>query len=430
MRTAVIVATVGIGFLCTQGLYAQATDNTPKISVKPVVSTLYPKIEESLVREGSASLRRGIDFLLAKQAPDGSWGMNMRGHYFGHPAITALVCMAINQSGDIIDKKTKTEAIEKGRAFILKYVQPDGSIWMSDMRREYPTYTTAITLTCLATLGYKEDEQILRKARKFLIGLQLSEDNADNPTDKSSPRYGGVGYGPGKNGAKQVDLSNTHWVAEALYVTDHLDREPNAKTPEDTKKADLAWDRLATFLTNMQNLPETNKQSWVGTDKEDPDRGGFVYKVPDENEDADMKTGQKKTLRSYGSMTYAGLKSMLYAKLKPDDPRVKAAVEWASKHYTLDENPGMGPEGHYYYLQTFSKAHSVLKNDLVKDAKGVERNWRSDLIKKLLALQKGNGEWLNEKNGRWMESSPELVTAYSLLSMELALGPYLYDKAE
>ena len=43
-------------------------------------------------------------------------------------------------------------------------------------------------------------------------------------------------------------------------------------------------------------------------------------------------------------MTYAGLKSMIYAGVKHDDPRVKAAYEWIQKHYTLDENPGMGAQ--------------------------------------------------------------------------------------
>ena len=55
-------------------------------------------------------------------------------------------------------------------------------------------------------------------------------------------------------------------------------------------------------------------------------------------------------------MTYAGLKSMIYAGVKKDDPRVKAAYEWVQKHYTLDENPGMGGNGLYYYYHTFAKA--------------------------------------------------------------------------
>ncbi len=392
----------------------------------PAVSTVKPSLDETIIREGIASVRRGVEFLLNKQLPDGSWGMAVGGRSFGHPAVTALVCMAINQSGIAVDEKIRKEAVARGRAYILKYVQPDGSIWMSDMKREYPTYTTAITLTCLASLGFKEDEPVMRAARRFLIDLQLDEDNKDNPTSKDDPSYGGVGYGPGEAGSKHVDLSNTQWVAEALYATDYLDREPNAKSPEDTRQADLAWDKLATFLTSMQHLPETNKAVWVVSDKESSDYGGFVYRVDEDG--ANQKTGQAQTLRSYGSMTYAGLKSMLYAKLSKDDPRVKAAVEWAAKHYTLDENPGIGQAGLYYYIQTFAKAHSVLQSDEVKTEKLGIRKWRVDLIEKMLELQKGQGEWFNDKTGRWMESSPELVTAYSLLAMELALGPWLMEE--
>jgi hypothetical protein len=36
----------------------------------------------------------------------------------------------------------------------------------------------------------------------------------------------------------------------------------------------------------------------------------------------------------------AGLKSMIYAGLTQDDPRVKAAIGYIKDRYTLDENPG------------------------------------------------------------------------------------------
>ena len=120
-------------------------------------------------------------------------------------------------------------------------------------------------------------------------------------------------------------------------------------------------------------------------------------------------------------MTYAGLKSMIYAKVKKDDPRVKAAIGWAHKHYTLDENPGLGSAGHYYYLQTVAKAHSALGMDEITTAKGEKQNWRADVIGKLLSLQRENGEWYNENN-RYMERLSELVTAYSLITMEFALA--------
>ena len=65
-------------------------------------------------------------------------------------------------------------------------------------------------------------------------------------------------------------------------------------------------------------------------------------------------------LRSYRSMTYAGLKSMIYAGVNPDDPRVKAAVEWIGKHYDLQSNPGMGNDGLFYYYHTFAKTMSAM----------------------------------------------------------------------
>ena len=65
-------------------------------------------------------------------------------------------------------------------------------------------------------------------------------------------------------------------------------------------------------------------------------------------------------------MTYAGLKSMIYAGLTKDDPRVKAAMEWIGKNWTLDENPGMqyadpsdpasAQSGLYYYYHTLARA--------------------------------------------------------------------------
>ncbi|MBR2434949.1 MAG: hypothetical protein IKB22_05705, partial [Lentisphaeria bacterium] len=59
--------------------------------------------------------------------------------------------------------------------------------------------------------------------------------------------------------------------------------------------------------------------------------------------------------------------------------------------------------------------------DSVKTPDGVIHNWRLDVIRKLITVQKGDGSWVNT-DGRYQESMPELVTAYSMLTMELALG--------
>ena len=107
------------------------------------------------------------------------------------------------------------------------------------------------------------------------------------------------------------------------------------------------------FVSRCQNLEsEHNTLPWAA---KNPD-GGFYYTAAAGGESPAGKTPNG-GLRSYGSMTYAGLKSMIYAGVGRDDPRVKAATKWIEQHYDLSNNPGMGPSGLYYYYQTFAKAH-------------------------------------------------------------------------
>lgn len=374
-----------------------------------------PKIDEKLLKNAMISIQKAVNFLTDRQAEDGSW--------CNHPAITALACTALLNSHTTLTFEIRKDAVEKGRKFILKFVQRDGSIWLAGQQREFPTCTTAIVLTFLAINKNPEDEDVMRGARKYLLSCQLDESNPVNPTKKGDPAYGGIGYA--RDGRPHADLSNMQWALEALYLTEDLDKEPKAKSPEDSKKSDLAWKNAVEFMSRLQHLPESNDQVWVVKNKNDPNYGGFIYR-PEENKIDDKFREQG--LRAYGSMTYAGLKSMIYAKLKKDDPRVKAATEWARKNYTLDENPGVGPAGHYYYMTTFAKAHAALGNEIVQTPDGQKHHWRSDVINKLISLQKDKGEWYNDRHGRYMESIPELVTSYSLISIESALQPYFDNK--
>ncbi|MBT7302366.1 MAG: hypothetical protein HN849_22745 [Victivallales bacterium] len=358
------------------------------------------------------ALHKGGAFLLGKQLDDGSW--------YQHPAITSLVCMALIDSPDYADAEVK-KAVARALDFVVRFAKPDGSIW-TEGNQQYPNYCTSVSLIALAAADRTKDRTVIRKARDFLMGPKSQFSNLP----KDDPSYGGVGYGK----SLRPDLSNTQWALEALHMTDHLDREPLAKNPERAKKADLAWDRAVSFLTSCQNLAETNKAGWVMSDP--ANKGGFIYLpgckengLPPESKAGEEDMGGRKGLRSYGSMTYAGLKSMLYAKLGKDDVRVKAAHEWVRQNFTFDENPGIGAQGHFYYLHTVAKALAVYGEDVVVDAKGAKHAWRIEFVEKLLAMQKPEGYWVNEASGRWMESMPELVTAYAMISLEVAAGDAL-----
>ena len=335
---------------------------------------------------------RGASFLLSRQQPDGAW---MR-----HPAITALAIMGIADSPEYGKPEVK-EKIAIALDFIVKAAQPDGSLTDPRDQRSYPVYTTSICLIALVKFNRPADQAVIRRARDYLL-------SDDATSDATGGAAAGIGYGR----KTRADLNNTAWALEALYLTDHLDREPFSKNPEQATKADLAWDKALQFLTHCQNLAETHQSAWLQSAPAE-DKGGFIYSPTEAlKEDANPQA-----LRSYGSMTYSGLKSLIYAKVSRDDVRIKSALEWIRRFYTLAENPGIGDSGYYYYLHTFGKTLALFGLPTLTDAKGAQHDWRSELIDAIATRQKNDGSWANDKSGRWMESLPELTTSYVLMTL-------------
>ena len=151
------------------------------------------------------------------------------------------------------------------------------------------------------------------------------------------------------------------------------------------------------------------------TDKlKNPD-GGFYY-TPANGGESQAGTTVNGGLRSYASMTYAGLKSLLYAGVDKNDPRVKAAYTWIQKHYTVEENPGLEKQGLYYYLHTFAKALDAMEVAEVEGRDGQKHDWRGDLTAFLAKEQRENGSWVNDER-KWNEGDPNLSTAFALLAL-------------
>ena len=279
-------------------------------------------------------------------------------------------------------------------------MQPDGGIYAP--RLGYRNYETCIGLTCFLTAnGDKRYDKIIKNAEKYIKASQWTEvENENDPTkkiDKSNPFYGGAGYG--KN--KRPDLSNT------AFMIDALKEAGNGPDDEAMKKA-------LVFVSRCQNLESENNNTPAAA--KNPD-GGFYY-TPADGGESDAGKLPNGGLRSYASMTYSGLKSMIYCGLKADDPRVKAATKWIQDHYDLKTNPGIGPDGLYYYYNVFAKALDAMGSDTLIDSKGVPHNWRKELVAELAARQQPNGSWVNsESKKRWLEGDPNLVTGYALLSL-------------
>lgn len=348
---------------------------------------------ESIRQEIRQSIARGNNWLKSQQKPDGFWDDAQL------PAFTALALNAAVRDPNLDRSAPFPDHIDKGFKWLLAQQKEDGGIY----NRGLSVYNTATSVTALMAAGRKDFEPSVVKARKHLIDNQWDigeKGETDNPND------GGVGYGSNK---EHTDLSNTYLAIEAIALSRKVVEDGNfGEQPE------LDWDAAVKFLSRCQNLEETNDQEWASNDPKN--KGGFAYS-PFESKAGDEKTAEGRTaLRSYGSMSYAGLLSMIYAKLSADDPRVAAVKEWLGRNYTLEENPGMGAQGLYYYYQTMAKALSAANVSQLKLENGREADWRNDLAVKLLSAQREDGSWVNA-NGRWMESNPVLVTAYTVLSL-------------
>src|SRR4051812_14883353 len=273
---------------------------------------------------------KGLGYLKQQQKEDGGWQSTPN----DPPAITALALRAFLMDGT---DTAQSPFIKKGYDKLLSYQLDTGGVY-KDM---LANYNTAIAVSALAAANDPAYKAPLDRAVAFLKGLQWTEHltgpKGETVSEKNSPWYGGWGYG---NHARP-DLSNAQFSLQALHDAG-------------LKSTDPAYAAALVFLSRTQNNSETNDQSWAGND------GGFVYSPAKEGGDSEAgmitTPDGRKVPRSYGSMTYAGLKSMIYAGLGKDDPRVKAAVGWIQNHWTLNENPAMrdaGPtlasHGLYYY---------------------------------------------------------------------------------
>lgn len=367
----------------------------------PTGATVLVKSEDpaaanrSLANEARAAIDRGVKWLLEQQNAEGHWSNP------DFPALTALPVWAIVQGGS-----PDQEAVDKAVKYILSCVHEDGSIWREPKEKQkgggLSNYNTALCMVALHAVGGAELVPVVQKARRFTAGSQhLGADDY----------RGGMGYDP-ETGRPYADLSNTYVAYEAMRLTENIEDLRKSGDP----RADLDWKAAQEFLDKIQQKPSATN---------DDNAGGFAYHPSESKAGTYTNEAGEIRFRSYGSMTYAGLLSLIYAEVGKEDGRVQSAFDWATKHWTLEENPGMGAEGLYYFYNVLSKALAACGQDALTLKDGSRINWRNELIRKLVGLQKidpktGNGYWVNE-SGRWWEADPVLVTSYSLLALEVAL---------
>lgn len=327
---------------------------------------------------------KAVAFLKRRQDAKGGWSTERN-----EPGITALATAALLRSKRVT---AADPAVTKALAYLEGLIGSKGGL-----ETAHANYTTAVALVAFheANTGGRYDRAI-KEGQNFLKSMQWDESEGKGQDDAF---YGGAGYG-GRN--SRPDLSNTSFFIDALRDTGLPADDPGLK-------------KALVFVSRCQNLKsEFNDQPWAGKVND----GGFVYTAANGGQSM-AGAAPDGGLRSYASMTYAGFKSLIHAGLTADDPRVKAALDYIKKNYTLDENPGMGQMGLFYYYQAFAKAMAAWGQPTLTDAKGQSHDWRADLRAALAKRQNPDGSWVNSAD-RFMEGDPNLVTSYGLLALSYA----------
>ncbi len=325
--------------------------------------------------------QRGIEYLKAHQNRDGSWSS---------PKVlgfTALAATALIENGISPDDPMIVRAVD----YLLQFKQKNGGIYHPETLHR--NYETSIILMALVEVNrddkYKTE---IANAQKFLKQLQWDQGEG---LKESDPAYGGAGYGK----HSRPDLSNTQFLLEALHKSGLSVDDP-------------AFQKALTFVSRCQNLDSKYNDTVFASRIND---GGFYY-TSAAGGSSQAGTTATGGLRSYASMTYAGLKSFIYAGLSKDDPRVTAAIQWIRENYSLDENPGLGGQGLFYYYHVFAKTLSILGVEKLETADGKVHDWRKELADALQRKQQKDGSWINQTD-RWYEGDPVLVTSYALLAL-------------
>lgn len=448
MKKNIVILTLG-ALLSLSSLPAVQAQTSVKASSTDSSAAKYQSIRNEIYR----AIERGNEYLKSKQSPEGHWGSPT------YPAMSALAVTAMLRSPALDRNKPWPEYVQKGMKIVLDSQKKDGGIYGKGLA----SYNTSVCMMALLAANKPEYDLPILNARKFLI-------NQQNHFAPDNPYTGGIGYG-GEDAPPTADLSNTTLALEALHYSRKL-----ATDGKYGEQPDLDWDAAIQFVSRCQDLPATNDQAWAKGDHDN--KGGFAYRPSEEkggfsatgggpggqkggksgmgrpqgkgdgngngrpdggkpeaaSEQSGKETAQKGTaleanpqkedgkqqkapLRTYGSMSYAGLQSLIYAQVKKDDPRITAVVEWLSRNFTLAENPGMNEQGLYYYYQTMSKALSAAGVDELALADGKKVDWRDELTNTIISKQKSDGSWVNTNN-RWWEADPVLVTSYMVLALE------------
>jgi squalene-hopene/tetraprenyl-beta-curcumene cyclase len=160
------------------------------------------------------ALARARAWIAARQRADGGWecGAVLPGGR-SSPSATAL-CVSV-----LMGDARYAREVERGLEFLRARIAPDGSVGTLEDPWDYPNYASALALEVLLRSGSGEDRDAAGRVRAYLESAQLDEDFGIAP---DRPQFGGWDFGrPSRGMWWRVDLSVTAYVVCALGAAGH-----------------------------------------------------------------------------------------------------------------------------------------------------------------------------------------------------------------
>ncbi len=373
-------------------------------------------LDDQLGKRVAEALAKGRTFLLTQQQDNGGFTDRGTEQMRENVAFTAMGISALVASAPTTGVSDDAKVL-KALEFLKGFQQENGAIVDNP---KHTNYGTSASISALAHAKVGAFRGVQSKAMAYLEASQIVADN-----DKTKGSVGGFPY----KDEQSADGSN------AFIAVNALDAGGLAKDSAVRK-------RVGEFASGLQNRDESNKMRVVVKTGEGDERtvvaagdGGAFYRVGESKAGLVKRSDGTYELKSYGSMTYAILKLMLFAGIPATDPRVEALVGWISRHWTVERNPGFehqedaesaGQQGYFYYLYTVARALSAYETAtgkplVVRDADGRKHNWREEVAKALLDRQDADGSWQN-KQDRWMEGMKTLATAFAMQTLGVLNG--------
>ena len=390
----------------------------------------YYEVRKNLTPLIIDSIDQGLRWLEIQQGPDGL--------FHGQVGITALVVAAFLKHPEQKYNLRTHPFLQRSVNALTSYSNLDGSICdRSLLQMAHPSYTTSVCLLALAATNSRNYYQQIRDGRTFLKSLQMVKD------EDRTRYFGGINYSLDQQ--ENYDLSNLSLALLTLDETrSYMTKVMKQALPDDSSFLSNA----KKFILRCQSN-EANEDYW-GTNLGSNHYGGFIYSPNGESKT--MVTG-----KPYGSMTAAGLLSLMHVNAK--ESHLRDTFEWICNNWQLDKNPGMNrnqaTKGLYYYyynlalaLAAYEEIRTMKQGQIIFEKEQPKVFWFQELAETLIKRKNVNSVVANQdipdpanpnesifyvgdrvdlaywrnQSSFWMERDTILTTAYAVLALQVIMS--------